>query len=333
MRKNGTLGRRLFRTAALLIGFTIGVPASAQTRLVSQEPYSFPFENYEAWLAFMDESPDPSWRSGSVGRLVPQDVFLRYKSGRTVRAERITYLSDGLEIRGFKISPQNSTGPFPVVVFAHGGVAEWGRITFFDVLEMCRLAERGYIVMASALRGEGGSDGHPNLGSGDRQDILDLLAVASHLDEADSTRIGYWGFSRGGSLGYRVLAKTDLIHAAVLIGAPSDLLDNPRRAEFHEHVYPGIVDGYEADPDAALRRLSAAYWPEQISPSTEILLIHGANDDRVRLSNSLTMADHFARLGRPFRLVVPEGGSHTLIEHLDEIRTEMDRWFDARLKR
>lgn len=44
------------------------------------------------------------------------------------------------------------------------------------------------------------------------------------------------------------------------------------------------------------------------------------------------MAGHLARLGRTVRLVVYEGGSHTLIEHLAEVRREMDRWFDGRLR-
>lgn len=320
--------------AALLALFPIVVtaPVSGQSPWVSQELYSFAFDSYDAWLDFMDEAPDPAWQASAMRELVSRSDFERYASGRTVRAERISYLSDGLEIRGFKFSPRDPEGPVPVILFGHGGVAEWGRITFFDILEMHRLAERGYLVLASALRGEGGSEGHPNLGAGDRQDMLDLLAIAANLEEADGTRIGYWGFSRGAALGYRLLAATDDIRAAVLIGAPSDQLNSPRRDEFAEFVYPGILDGYEDDPDEALRRVSAVYWPEQLSPSTEILLIHGASDDRVQLSNSLKMAEHLSRLGRPFRLVVPEGGSHTLIEHLPQLRLELDRWFDARLK-
>ena len=324
--------RLLFVSAFAFLSGVVAAPCSAQQMGFSQEPYSFPFETYGAWLEFMDESPDPAWRAPVMRRLVTQDDFDRYASGSTVQAERIAYESDGLSIRGFKFSPRNRSGRLPVVLFGHGGVAEWGRITFFDILEMHRLAERGYIVLASALRGEGGSEGYPNLGAGDRQDMLDLLAVAVELDEVDATRVGYWGFSRGGGLGYRVMAATDEIRAAVLIGAPTDAVHSPRRAEFEEHVYPGILDGFEEDPDEALRQLSAAYWPEDLPPSTPILLLHGSHDDRVQVSNSLVMAGHLARLQRPFRLVVLEGGSHTLIEHLQEVRREMDRWFDAHLK-
>lgn len=219
------------------------LPVSAQSPWASQEDYAFPYDDRETWLDFMDESPDPAWRADVVRHLVPREDFQRYASGRTVRAARVTYRSDGLEIRGFSFTPQEADGPLPVVIFGHGGVGEWGRITFFDVLEMYRLAERGYVVLASALRGEGGSEGMPNLGSGDLRDMLELLDIATRLDGADPDRIGYWGFSRGAGLGYRLLAATEAIDAAVLVGGGADAVASPRRAEFEESVYPGILEG------------------------------------------------------------------------------------------
>jgi|GEM_PF-1469197 len=300
--------------------------------IVSLSGYEFPFATYDEWLAFMDKSEMKAWRSPAMKKLVGERTFNRYRSGTTVQSHRLTYRSDGLAIEGIVVAPRHCERPCPVVLFAHGGVARWGKITFFDILEMHRLAERGYVVLASALRGEGGSEGTPNLGAGDRSDMLRLLDVAAQIDGADTDRIGLWGFSRGGSLGYRVLAATDKIDAAVLIGASSDLVDSKRRAEFHEHVYPGVVDGYEADPDAALGALSAARWPEKLAAATPILLLHGADDRRVPAADSITMAKHLARLGRPFRLVVPSAGSHTLIERQSEVRDQLDDWLDSHLR-
>jgi len=279
----------------------------------------------------MDKSPDPAWQAKQMRPLVPEAVFNRYAHQETVRADRISYRSDGLAINGFALFPRAATNPPPVILYAHGGVAKWGRITFFDILELFRLAERGYVVIASALRGEGGSEGRPNLGAGDRQDMLNLIPLASELGEVDTKRIGLWGFSRGGGLGYRVLAATDTIRSAVLVGASADLVTNPRRAEFDKHVYRGIVDNYLADPDEALRALSAAYWPEKIAANTEILLVHGASDDRVQVTNSLTMAAHLSQLNRRYELLIPESGSHTLIEHQHRVREAIDRWFDRSL--
>lgn len=311
-----------------------GVAIAVRTRapIVSLADYEFPIQDYGDWLAFMDESENEAWRGSAMRKLVDEQAFSRYRDGATVAAYRLTYRSDGLAIQGFIVAPKRCDPACPVVLFAHGGAAQWGRITFFDLLEMHRLAERGYIVLASALRGEGGSEGTPNLGVGDRDDMLRLLDVAARIDGADATRVGFWGFSRGGGLGYRVLAATDAIDAAVLIGAPSDYVTSTRRAEFHEHLYPGVVDGYEADQDAALRALSATFWPENLAAGTSVLLIHGANDSRVPVGDAIQMAKHLTRLGRPFRLDVPIAGSHTLIEHQVEVRKHLDDWFDQHLK-
>ncbi|MCG8503085.1 MAG: alpha/beta fold hydrolase [Sphingomonadales bacterium] len=300
--------------------------------IVSHVPYAFPFEDYESWLAFMDKAPDPAWRADAMRRLIPEDVFLSYRDQKTLRTEQIVYLNEGLRINGFAVAPRQIEAPLPVILYAHGGVAQWGRITFFDLLELHRLAEQGYVVIASALRGEGGSEGKPNLGAGDLSDMLRLLDVAAHIDGADTARVGLWGFSRGGGLGYRMIAASDRIAAAVLVGASSDLVGSPRRQEFDTHVYPGIVDNYATDKDAALRTLSAVYWPERLSKNTRLLLIHGADDERVPVRSSLVMAQHLSRLKRDYQLLVLENGSHTLIEHQLRVRREIDRWFAAYLR-
>ncbi len=327
------LNRRHVLQAALAASL-VPAPAYAEPlsgRLLSRTAYKFPFATYAEWLAFMDKSPNPDWQASQMRTLISEATFTRYARQETVRADSISYRSDGLAINGFALFPRETSAPPPVILYAHGGVAKWGRITFFDMLELFRLAERGYAVIASALRGEGGSEGKPNLGIGDREDMLNLIPLASELGEVDSQRIGLWGFSRGGGLGYRVLAATDKIRSAVLVGASADLVTNPRRAEFDEHVYRGIVDNYLNDPDGALRSLSAAYWPEKIAPEAEILLIHGAADDRVQVTNSLTMAGHLSRLNRRYELLIPERGSHTLIEHQNRVRSAIDRWFDRSL--
>lgn len=306
-----------------------GSTAPKDARQLERTPYEFAFDSYAAWLAFMDTAPDPSWQAPAMKALVPEATFDNYRAGRTVRAERISYLNDNLRINGFMVAYKQCEPVCPVIIYAQGGVAQWSRTTFFDLLEMHRLAAQGFIVLSTSRRGEGGSEGTANLGAGDLSDTLALIDIVDQLPEADGTTINYFGFSRGGALGYRVLAGTDRINAAVMLGAPSDSLLSPRRAEFHDAVYPGIVDGYEADPDAALRALSALYWPERLSERTRLLLLHGGSDKRVHPYNSLRLVDRLQGLGLSPRLVLFEQGSHSLIEHYVDVRREIDRWFSV----
>jgi len=296
-------------------------------------PYHPPYSEYAAWLEFMDKAPDTAWQAASVSRWVNRSSFQNCVQGSTLKVETFKYLSDDLSIKAFMVAPTSKNQSYPIILFAHGGVAEWGRITFFDVLEMCRLAERGYIVLASTLRGEGGSEGRANLGSGEVTDMLNLMRVAHHVDGADPERIGVWGFSRGGGLTYRLLATTDAIRAAVVVGAPSDHLDTYRREEFHEHVYPKVIPGYTDNPERSLRSISAIYWPQRLHFQTPLLMLHGRDDDRVKVDQTLRMAIALDQAGHPnIALQVFPKGSHTLIEQRDRMRAAMDEWFDENLR-
>ncbi|MXP09079.1 alpha/beta hydrolase family protein [Pseudoblastomonas halimionae] len=180
--------------------------AVADGQMLAREAYTFPFDTYEEWQSFMDRAPEERWRAAAVSPFFTPEQFDRYRSGETVRLERIAYASDGLRIKGVIAVPRDATGPLPVVIYAQGGVGEWSRLTFFDIVEMSRLAEQGFIVVASLRRGEGGSEGEPAMGSGDLSDMLNLLALIDQLPGADREHIHYLGFSRGGALGYRLPA-------------------------------------------------------------------------------------------------------------------------------
>ncbi|MCG8464611.1 MAG: prolyl oligopeptidase family serine peptidase [Xanthomonadales bacterium] len=322
----------LLAIGLLVCGGSAAEVATAKSVIIQQSPYEFPFESYDEWLDFMDQSPDQSWHRAALEPLVSRAAFTRYQHHETVITQRMSYRSDGLEIKGLIVQPRHPKGPLPVVLYAHGGVAQWGRITFFDILELQRLAEQGYLVLASSFRGEGGSEGQANLGDGERRDLLQLLAVAKELPHANLNKVGLWGFSRGGGLTYRALAKHRDFSAAIAVGARSDFLNSPRRAEFDEHVYPFVIPNYAADKDAALTALSALYWAEDMAPQTPLLMIHGNRDTRVQAVQSLKLAQVLQELQRPFELLVINNGSHTLIEHQQQLRAAIDAWFGEHLQ-
>lgn len=167
------------------------------------------------------------------------------------------------------------------------------------------------------------------MGDGDVRNVLALLKLVDHLPNADRTRVGMWGFSRGGLVAYHALTRTDRIAAAVIIGGPTDLANAPRRAEFDEHVYPHVIADYARDKKAALVRVSPISWPERLATRTPILMLHGGDDARVPSSDALRMALALQGLKRSYRLKVYEGGLHDLAKNLADVRLEMDRWLDS----
>ncbi len=295
--------------------------------LLDSERWKFPFESRDAWLAELALRPGTEKAIQDLAAIFSAADFARWRKSDQIVAERITYRSEGLAIKGFVVRPAKP-GRHPVVLYNHGGTLQWGRITFAEMLEFHRLAERGYVVMASYYRGEGGSEGQADMGGGDVRDTLSLIQLAAASSYADTDRIGMIGSSRGGGVTYGALACTDAIDAAVVIGAPADHLTSSRRAEFDQEVYPHTLRDYARDKDRALKAISALYFADRLSPRTPLLILHGGADPRVAPTDSLAMAERLQRLERPYRLKVYEGGSHSLEENYTDVRGEIDRWLD-----
>lgn len=319
--------------ANFLMNVEDALPSSAGENLgfISQHAWKFPFDSHDEWLQFIAKGDQGERQVAIHSAMFDAASFDRYYQQKDVKAFRLQYQSEGLKINAFMVRPA-APGSYPVIVYNHGGVMQWGKIVFPEMLEFHRLAERGYIVLASYYRGEGGSEGLPDMGGGDVTDVLNLIKLAKAIPDADTSRIGMWGFSRGGGVTYGVLSKTNTIRAAIILGGPTDHINSSRRAEFDEFVYPFAIRGYAENKDRALAAISSIHFVEKLANSTPILLLHGAMDDRVPAIASITMAHKLQELGRTYRLKVLENGSHGLYEHYLDVRHEIDYWFDRYVK-
>jgi dienelactone hydrolase len=74
------------------------------------------------------------------------------------------------------------------------------------------------VVVGSQYRGAAGSEGKDEFGGADLNDVMNLLPLLEALPNADPSRIGMAGFSRGALMTYLALTKTDRIKAAVVAG-------------------------------------------------------------------------------------------------------------------
>lgn len=291
---------------------------------MTRQTYSCPFADWSGWLDFIRKPPDESAAAEQYAGLISADQYARYAAGTDTHTERITYRNDGLTIGGVMVSPR-TPGRHPVIIYNHGNVMDVGRIILAEILEFNRLAERGYIVLASTYRGAGGSEGQPSMDGGDVSDSLALIRVAEGLPDADPTRIGMWGFSRGGFVTYGALARTNRIAAAVIQGGPADLVHSARRAEFDTFVYPHVIRDYARDRTGALARLSRSNGRRGSPLIPPSCCCKAAT---IPASHPRRRCGWRARCNSSYRLKLSEGGSHDLFENYAEVRSEMDRWFD-----
>lgn len=278
----------------------------ADGEILEKKPYYFPSSVYDSGGFFLGEFE-----------------YLRH-----IEAYDITYMSDGLRIKGFYVVPKGR-GPYPCIICNRGGNREFGSIGALAMVNLlCRFASWGYLVVASQYRGGCGSEGHDEFGGADLDDVLNLFPLLDGDENADSSRIGMYGGSRGGMMTYLALTKTNRVRAAVIRCGVSDLTTWTDDRKDMEEVYRDLIPDFATQSEAALEQRSAVYWAEKLCPTTPILIIQGTADWRVNPLSALHMAGKLLRIRHPFRLVMLEGADHALSECIPERNRQTREWFD-----
>jgi dipeptidyl aminopeptidase/acylaminoacyl peptidase len=248
-----------------------------------------------------------------------------------VNIDEIVYISDGLRVAGHIITPK-TPGPHPCLIYNRGGNREFGANSPLRVaLRLARFASWGYVVVASQYRGNaGGEEGIEEFGGAEVADVLNLIPLLESLDrQADASRIGMIGFSRGGLMTYLALAGTDRLRAAAIVAGVTDsrftIEDRPDMETF---VYAELIPDYWNVKEEALTARSPIEWPDRLCPTTPILLLHGTADWRVHPTESMRMAEALFELRRPYRFIMYEGADHGLSEFRAEAYGEIRHWLD-----
>jgi dipeptidyl aminopeptidase/acylaminoacyl peptidase len=223
---------------------------------------------------------------------------------------------DGLEINGYlTFPPDQPRTDLPTVVYVHGG--PWARDTWGYDPTAQWFANRGYLCVQVNYRGSSGY-GKAFLNAGDREwgrkmhhDLIDAVEHVVAKGYADRARVGIYGGSYGG---YAALAGAtftpDVFRCAVDIVGPSNLgtlLETippywkQLVAQFHRRVgHP------EADADLLWERSPLSRAGDIRIP---LLIAQGANDPRVKMSESDQIVEALRERGIPHTyLVYPDEG-------------------------
>jgi len=256
-----------------------------------------------------------------------------YKYLNTVTIEKITYLSDGLKVKGYLVTPKKG-GNYPCIIYNRGGNKEFGKLTSRKaVFILAKVASWGYTVAASQYRGNDGGEGTEEFGGADVNDVLNLVPLFKNVQHSDTTKMGIYGWSRGGMMTYLALTKTNSFKAAVVGGGASDLrMVMETRIDTFETVYMENIPNYIKNKSKALNARSAINQVENITKKTPILMLHGTADWRVVPEMSLNLSSAFIKHKIPHRLVLLEGGNHGLTEFRNEVDSLVKKWFDDYLK-
>lgn len=214
---------------------------------------------------------------------------------------------------GFEDAPPGSV---PVVEHVHGGPSIFFGYEFDRRPQY--VAGRGYVVVEPNYRGSSGygrAFRHASKGSWGRGDVDDLVAAADHLaaahEQVAGDRVGLFGMSHGGYLVLRALVETDRFAAGATICGICDL---PRFVEESDDVGRWFVVGEMGTPDEHPDRyeaLSPIHRVDEID--APVLVVHGAEDDRVPVSQSERLVAALDDAGVPHEYVEFPDEGHVFV--------------------
>lgn len=294
---------------------------------------AIPFDTYEDWLLDVREK---------VGDIRRVDLFtkqvnpLRYNSLKSkMEAQWIEYDSNGLKISGAMLVPKyfDKQKKLPVLIYNRGGNARTPLTRMYLVKYLARIAEQGYIVLASNYRGSNFSEGTDEFGGADVEDVHRLVELVKAIPQADSSRIGMMGSSRGAMMTFQVLRADHVnIKAAIVLGAPTDQFQSAmERPDMEVNIFRKYIPNYDKNRRLELERRSAYYWAEEVSPKTPILFLHGTSDVRVGISHSRKMAEKLKSLDRDYKLIEYKYGNHALTFYQEEVDQAIISWLKKHL--
>jgi acetyl esterase/lipase len=220
--------------------------------------------------------------------------------------EDLVYASPGGDDLHADVHRPDGVGPFPAVLFVHGGGWYGGRREKLHRAAM-RLAHAGYVGVSVDYRKAPGATFPAPV-----EDLRDALVwMQQHADEwkLDPTRIGAWGYSAGAQL-VGVLALTPRagagahgvpkVRAVVAGGTPSDLV------AFDNVVVRGFLGGSQDEIPDRYRAASPARLVTRAAPP--FFVYHGRKDQVVPFEQAELLGAALRRAAVPHELFERPGG-------------------------
>lgn len=259
----------------------------------------------------------------------PKSVVHLREMTRQADVFHFFYKSDGLRVAGYMALPKRMSGKMPCIIYNRGGSFDFFKLTpRFALGRLAQYASWGYVVVASQYRGNDGGEGQDELGGAEINDVLRLRTVLRAIPHADVTRIGMVGGSRGGMMTYLALSKARWIKAAVTIAGLADAERNVKSRPGMDQIAKAAHSATPADFEVR----SAVRWPQKFSRRVPILLMHGTGDWRVTPLDSMDLSRKLYEAKVPHRLIIFEGGDHSLSEFRVAVAFQTRAWLDRFVK-
>jgi dipeptidyl-peptidase 4 len=238
--------------------------------------------------------------------------------------EQITVKAhDGTTLYATLLLPEGATNPasVPLILNPYGGPGAqtvgnfWKDSLLFDEL----LAQHGFAVLRADNRGMGNRGrafaqaAYHNFGPVQFEDQLTVLdSVLAQYPQLDAKRVGWWGWSWGGTFTLYAMTHSERFSAGVAVAPVTDWRN-------YDSVYTERYLSLPAEFAAGYKESSVLESAAKLKG--HLLLVHGTGDDNVHLENSIQFVDKLIAAGIPYDLQLYPRKTHAIAGN--EARTHL----------
>ncbi|MCS7369273.1 MAG: S9 family peptidase [archaeon GBS-70-058] len=218
---------------------------------------------------------------------------------------------DGEMVEGWIMLPKEGSGPYPVLLYIHGGPKGMYGYTFSP--EMQLMVSEGFAVVYSNPRGSDGyseefADIRGRYGDVDYKQIMAFLDHVLSKYPLDGNRMAVTGISYGGYMTNVIVTKTDRFKAAVSENGIADWICDYWASDIGYWFDPDQIIGTPQENLKNYLEKSPAFYVDSVK--TPMLFIHSAQDYRCFIDQSLAMHVSLVLRGKESKLIVFSKGSH-----------------------
>jgi dipeptidyl-peptidase-4 len=255
------------------------------------------------------------------------ETLAQYKLGKPEFMQVKT--RDGFEMEAVMIKPPDfdPTKRYPVLSFTYAGPHAqtvrnaWGREVY---MWHQMLAQKGYIIWICDNRSASGKGAvstwtaYKNLGEGELRDIEDGVGYLKSLQYVDGSRIGIWGWSYGGFMTSYALTHSNVFKMGIAGGTVSEWAN-------YDSIYTERYMLTPANNPEGYQKTSVTAAAKNMN--SKLLLIHGAIDDNVHMSNTIQFMYALQKANKQFQFMPYPKQRHgvvdpLLVRHMRQMMTD-----------
>ncbi len=226
-------------------------------------------------------------------------------------------IEDGVTLDAFKILPYNfdESKKYPVLIYVYGEPAshtvknKWGGSYLWHTM----LAQQGYIIISVDNRGTDAPKGrvwrksiYRQIGILASKDQAAAARIIRKWDYVDSTRIGIWGWSGGGSMSLNAIFRyPELYKTALAIAFISDQRN-------YDTIYQERYMDTPANNPEGYKYGSPITWAHRLEGN--LLIVYGTGDDNCHYQNAEMLFNELIKHNKMFTAVPYPNRTHSIRE-------------------